>query len=429
MRSSRRPVGDWISVLEAGYSLEGDDPAWLTNLLDCVAREHWSGQVSAAFTFELKPDGVDVGDVRVHGPAEIYDRVHATMNTASARGLDRVFRSGQVVSTISEMVFGEIPGEEAGFRAINTGIEDILGVTVQSGSGRGLQLCLVLDAVRAATAAERRRWTRCAAHLGAGLRLRALGPAMASLDAAPIEAIFDGGGKVHDARGAATSQSAREVLRHAVVQIDNARTVAGRQDTDRAMESWEALVRGRWSLIDRFDSDRRRFVIAVRNDPRFADPRGLSQRERQVAEFVGLGRSAKEIAYILGVLPASVENSLRRVQAKLGLASRVELAAFFSPRGIRARLARIKLADEDLLIGSAFLVDATKLARLTPAERGIVDQLIAGSTNADIARRRATSANTIANQVQAIFRKFEARSRVELMVRLGEQALPSGVGN
>jgi DNA-binding CsgD family transcriptional regulator len=83
----------------------------------------------------------------------------------------------------------------------------------------------------------------------------------------------------------------------------------------------------------------------MRNDPRFPDPRGLSLRERQVAEFAGLSRSAKEISYLLGVSAASVENRLRRAQAKLGLDSRLELAEFFSPQGIRANLARVALAS------------------------------------------------------------------------------------
>jgi DNA-binding CsgD family transcriptional regulator len=194
------------------------------------------------------------------------------------------------------------------------------------------------------------------------------------------------------------------------------------------MAAWEGLVSGRWSLIDRFDSDQRRFVVAVRNDPQFPDPRGLSQRERQVAEYAGLGRSAKEIAYLLGVSAASVENSLRRVQAKLGLGSRVELTAFFSPQGIRAQLARVVVADDVLLIGATPQLDETQLSGLTVAERGVLALLIAGSTNNDIAKRRATSPNTVANQVQTIFRKFDARSRGELLAHLNDRYPPISVG-
>jgi DNA-binding NarL/FixJ family response regulator len=429
MKRTKR-TGDWIAVLEAGYSLDGDDGVWLTGLLDCVAREHWPDRLSTAFTFELGATGApNIGDVRVHGPPQLHDRVRASMDGASVEGLDRAFRSGRVVTTMSELVFNQIPADEAMFREVNADVgPDLLGIVVHSGDGRGVLINLVLDETRARTLAERRLWTRCAAHIGAGMRLRTLAPEMATLDGVPIEAVFDGGGRVHDARQAATSKTARERLQHAVRQIDRARSAAGRRDSEESMATWEGLVSGRWSLIDRFDSDRRRFVVAVRNDLRFPDPRGLSLRERQVAEFAGLGRSAKEIAYLLGASAASVENSLRRAQAKLGLGSRLELAEFFSPQGIRANLARVALAGDTLLIGATSRLDEAKLAGLTSAQREVAALLIAGSTNHDIAQRRATSPNTVANQVQAIFRRFGARSRGELVARLNEQYKLNSVG-
>jgi hypothetical protein len=61
------------------------------------------------------------------------------------------------------------------------------------------------------------------------------------------------------------------------------------------MDHWPGLTSGRSSLVDRFDSDGRRFVVAVKNDPEFPDPRGLTTRERQVCEFIGIGQSTKEI--------------------------------------------------------------------------------------------------------------------------------------
>ena len=414
-------AGDWIAVLEANYALDGDDPSWLKGLLDRIAAEHWRNGVCAAFTFHLSATTVAIRDLAVHGPLGMDENVRATVNGLSADGINRTYRTGRAVGTFSENIVGQLADEEAMFREINAGVApDILGVIAYSGAGgRGLSLNLILDAPRRSTPIERRRWTRCAAHMGAGLRLRAMADQLATLDAAPIEAIFDGGGKLHDAREGAASRTAREALRSAVLQVDRARSATGRREPDAALEAWEALIRGRWSLVDKFDSDGRRFVAAVRNDPRFPDPRGLSPRERQVAEYVAMGRSAKEIAYLLGASQASVENSTRRAVAKLGLASRVELAAFFAPGGIRAHLAQAAIADDVLLIGSADGLSETKLAGVTSAEREVLGLIIAGSTNQDIARRRGTSPNTTANQIQAIFRKFRARSRIELMARLG----------
>lgn len=175
---------------------------------------------------------------------------------------------------------------------------------------------------------------------------------------------------------------------------------------------------GRWSLVDKFDTDGKRFVVAIRNDPAYRDPRGLTRRERQIAELVGLGRTTKQISYALGVSDAAVTNCLAGAQHKLGLCSRSELAAFFAQNGLRRKLAEVAVAEEKLLVGAYPLVDERLVANLTAAEREIVVHLVSGSTNGDIARRRGSSERTVANQVQSIFRKLGARSRSELASRL-----------
>ena len=53
IRRSGKDWGDWIAVVEAGYSLDGDDAAWLAKLLERVSHEHWRDRSSAAFTFDL----------------------------------------------------------------------------------------------------------------------------------------------------------------------------------------------------------------------------------------------------------------------------------------------------------------------------------------------------------------------------------------
>jgi DNA-binding NarL/FixJ family response regulator len=179
-------------------------------------------------------------------------------------------------------------------------------------------------------------------------------------------------------------------------------------------------------MVDRFDTDGRRFVVAIKNDPVYRDPRGLTERERQVAEFVGLGRSSTEVAYTLGISEAAVTNCTARAQEKLGLASRAELVADFAQNGLRRKLAEAAVAGERLLIGAYPLVDERCVATLSDAERDVVAHLVAGSTNGDIARRRGTSEHTVANQVQSIFRKLRVRARGELVARL--QAKNQDVG-
>ena len=89
------------------------------------------------------------------------------------------------------------------------------------------------------------------------------------------------------------------------------------RDPDRAMALWQALVVGRWSLIDHFDSDGRRFVVAHRNDVAVLDTRGLTLREQQISAHAALGHSNKVIAYELGLSVSAVGEHLARARAKL----------------------------------------------------------------------------------------------------------------
>ena len=115
---------------------------------------------------------------------------------------------------------------------------------------------------------------------------------------------------------------------------------------------------------------------------------------------------------------SAVTNLTTQTQAKLGLSSRAELAAFFAPAGLRAKLAELAVSGEQLLFGAYPLVNKRHMEKLTDAERQVVAHLVAGSTNGDIARRRGTSENTVANQVYAIFLKLGVHSRAELAARL-----------
>lgn len=82
-----------------------------------------------------------------------------------------------------------------------------------------------------------------------GLRLRQqLGGLDIDIDARQVEAILTPDGRIEHACDPAKSVNARERLRVAVRQVDRARTAAYRQDSDAALDLWEGLVAGRWSI-------------------------------------------------------------------------------------------------------------------------------------------------------------------------------------
>jgi DNA-binding CsgD family transcriptional regulator len=166
-------------------------------------------------------------------------------------------------------------------------------------------------------------WTRLTSHMASGFRLRkALAQALAPT---PPEAVLTPSGRVEDAVGPARDRLAREALRQAAIDVERVKHGRGRMRAVEATERWRALVSGRWSLVDRFDHDGRRYYIAHANPPAVAARAPLTEREEQIARYAALGHPNKMIAYELGLATSTVATVLQRVARKLGVRSRVEL--------------------------------------------------------------------------------------------------------
>lgn len=413
-----RKQPDWISLIETSYDLEGSDPQWLRKISDQVSWLLDRGSEPISWTFHCTPTTFKLGSFAERTPKALTYLARMSHALSTEKSFDLTYRTGVVIATASELIFPRLPDMHKMFMKLIKGrVQDLLVINCQSGMGSGLSIGMLLKNISQATNLERRRWPQIAAHIGAGIRLRHKA-AQLSIDSPEIEAVLDSGGAVHDARGPAKHQEVRDNFREIVRRIEQSRTRAGRENVDDALNNWEGLVSGRWSMVDRFDSDGRRFIVAIKNDPTHLDPRGLTLRERQIAEYVGLGCASKEIAYTLGLSETAITNYTARVQRKLGIGSRVELVAFFAPNGFRRKLAEAVIKGERLLIGANPLANTQHLVGLSDAERDIVALLMAGSTNGDIAQRRSSSEYTVANQVQAIFRKLSVRSRAELVAKL-----------
>jgi DNA-binding CsgD family transcriptional regulator len=82
------------------------------------------------------------------------------------------------------------------------------------------------------------------------------------------------------------------------------------------------------------------------------------------------------------------------------------------------RATRFRFAGRDFLVVSLPGGEPDLLATLAPAERDIVRGVLAGRSNAEIARGRGTSPRTVANQLAALFRKLGVGSRAELVKRV-----------
>jgi DNA-binding CsgD family transcriptional regulator len=108
-------------------------------------------------------------------------------------------------------------------------------------------------------------------------------------------------------------------------------------DPDGAQAEWRALSAGRWSVVEHFDRDGRRYLVAFRAE---GAPM-LSPRERAVAALAAAGCSNKAIGYELGIATSTVGGHLASAMRKLGVPSRVEMVARWNahPRAAATRTA------------------------------------------------------------------------------------------
>jgi DNA-binding CsgD family transcriptional regulator len=171
-------------------------------------------------------------------------------------------------------------------------------------------------------------WNRIAGHIAAGLRIRrsshssdTASPTQSSAE----EAVLSSDGRVQHASGQAQHAEARDQLTHAVRTMALARGQLRHDHPARALELWQPMVNARWTLVDRFEHDGRRYILARENEPQARGPQSLTTRERQVAGLAAIGHSSKLVAYELGIADSTARVLLARAMRKLGAHSRDDL--------------------------------------------------------------------------------------------------------
>jgi hypothetical protein len=95
------------------------------------------------------------------------------------------------------------------------------------------------------------------------------------------------------ANGEAKSGEARTQLGHGARAIDKARGRLRKSDPDRAIAEWRGLIAARWTLLDHFESDGKRYLLARQNEAARSGFATLTARERQAVGFASLGHSNK----------------------------------------------------------------------------------------------------------------------------------------
>ncbi len=325
-----------IDFTEAAYDLEQADHDWLPALLKRGLPVLDQGLGVAGYEYGCRPDGNDVELLNLNvasGPEDFADRHMRALSTTDPEVLRQQLYGGFATTGSENAVATNRPQDLAHYLSHVDYCKDVLYLTAMDRKGAGVAIVAPLEKVTTLSGRAAERWQMLAAHVEAGHRLRrALADKESQVAGGAdlpygAEAVLDPTNlRVTDAIGPAQRSAATQRLREAALCVDRARGKMRNDDPDQALAIWKALVRGRWSMVDWFDTDGRRYVLGVPNPPSVSDPRGLTERERQVVANAIPGHTNKMIAYRLGLSTSRVSALLQSAMRKLGVRTRAQLA-------------------------------------------------------------------------------------------------------
>jgi DNA-binding CsgD family transcriptional regulator len=326
---------DPVELVENLYDCQAQDGEWLQRLVRGViaqvpeAQNGYCYRIDASSESEPRIVGVPVSISLPDGfQGEFKCFVDSyPVSLEASREFRRLHCSPRKVSTISDQLGrGAMASSSHATFVRAYGSQDAFGCVALDAECRGIVIAAGLPRITSLPRRVRSLWSVLGAHVATANRMR-------FRSQRNDECVLAPDGRAVHAEGDATAIGARERLRDAVVKRDRARTRQVRSKPQEALALWPAMVSARWSLMDRFERDGRRYVVARRNEPLPPGPLALTVRERQICRHMVQGDSVKLTAYTLGLAPSTVSAVARSVLLKLGVRTVSQLAALDTPRG------------------------------------------------------------------------------------------------
>jgi DNA-binding CsgD family transcriptional regulator len=324
------PSGDLLEIVEAAYRLDATEGEWLDGIAQACRPALDQGFGVCVFEFEHQMGSAPqiLRRSKLGVPEELSKVYSAVFSGMEPDVKVRPFTHGPC-TTGSQMMGqrGEFIHNDHMKRHVHPlGMYDSIWITAAEPSGAGCGIHAGRPSIAWASRAMRERWSRIASHLAAGLRLRRR---LRQLGALPrVEAVLSPEGKMLHAEGQADEPRSIERLRRAVLDVEKVRSTQHR-NASTSLGRWQGLIDARWSLIDQFDQDGKRFIVARENEPRPPGPGAFTERERQVVGYAALGHDNKVIAYDLGIAHSTVKVLMARAAAKLAVRSRAEVISVY----------------------------------------------------------------------------------------------------
>jgi DNA-binding CsgD family transcriptional regulator len=322
-----------VTLIESAYAVDRSYPAWALGLLESVQAVigcdlggfmcFWEAPGRRKLVMGV--DSVVVSGIgQKHAPRILDELVRTPWLTPIVESIPAL---GRCVLTSEVDPEGKLSYRS---QSRNDGVYDGVNLIARDLDDRGFLISLGMRGGQELGDGLRRGLTRAVTHVLAGLRLRlrlsSSEPSGASSPDSPDqpEAILSPAGRVLHARADAKEASARVALATAVRAIERAR--AGLcESREEALDGWKGLVAARWTLVDSFEQDGKRYVVARENRPRGGGIDGLTPTESNVVAYAARGMTTKEIAYSLGISASTVRVLLMRASRRCGVGRRSDL--------------------------------------------------------------------------------------------------------
>jgi DNA-binding CsgD family transcriptional regulator len=322
------PEQSMLRLFDAAYTLEDCDTAgWLGRIVEALRWVFDSGRGCYAWTIVPSDrQSHRLGDfATLDFTPEQMAAVPSFHERASGKLLARAYGREPLVTVCETLGWDHYHRSPLVHELMFANrIPDCVGLRIRSGSTR-----LVLGGVVHEPGQKPEPVVRFARKLVAVLRPALRLHLTLRVSSERPTAMLEPSGRVVHAEGVAREPGAREQLAMAV-RAHERRNGMKRKDPRAALELFDGLVAGRWTLVERFESDGRRYLIAYENSPEAAAIRALSPRERDVLVSSATGASLKSIAADLGISQGAAGAYLAAARRKTGSASRAELARWFA---------------------------------------------------------------------------------------------------
>lgn len=185
-------------------------------------------------------------------------------------------------------------------------------------------------------------------------------------------------------------------------------TACTRMD-DGGSSLWRGIERGEWIGVAREEAGIDVVLRFARRPTADGTNEAGGSRELRAVRHVLEGAALKEIAHAIGVGTSSAARYVARALRRLAVTTRGELVTL-------ATAAREVGVGERTEIEIRLAPPTASLdAPLTPAERQVIDAVLAGCPVSTIAQRRGVSPRTVVQQTGRAYEKLGVRSRAELV--------------